>query len=270
MAPRAQGRMPDAPHTPAPLRPPAGGRALQALHERAQAAGLTLRWVVPRSAIDPRFAHASWRTATPATLHPGYRSAIVLASAGPDFWRAFRDAVPAAPDSADPLDGHTERVVDSLCDTFRAADPTAMAVYPFRHERQLLGFPRLLADLGEWTAAAPFGIVVHPRAGPWWALRGALLTALALPPTPDAAPSPCPECPAPCVTACPAGAVRKSGFAWRPCADYRLRAPTCRETCLSRLACPVGPAFRYDEPAIAFHHRASLRELEAHLRPPRG
>lgn len=242
---------------------------LQKVQAQAQAAGLTLRWAVPRATIDPHFAHASWRVARPATLHPGYRSALVLASAGSAFWEGFqaaRNATPAAgapPPAGDPLDRHTERVVEGLCATLRAADATAVAVYPFRHERQLLGFPRLLAGLGDWPAVAPFGVVVHPRAGPWWALRGALLTALALPPTQDDAPSPCTGCPAPCVSACPAGAVAKEGFAWQPCADFRLSGPTCRETCLARLACPAGPAFRYGDAAIAFHHRASYRELEA-------
>lgn len=233
-----------------------------AFRERATALGLTRVWVVERAHVEPAFADRPAGSLTPATLCPGYRRAIVLGSAGPAFWRALRARhAPLPGPKADPLDRFSERAVESLRAWLKPADPTAISCYPFRHERQLLGFTGLLGP-ARWLASAPFGVLIEPEAGPWWALRGALLTALEWPPCPPQGKSPCTACPAPCVTACPAGAVAKTGFVWETCARYRLDATPCRETCLARLACPVGTAFRYDADAIAHHHRASLRELE--------
>jgi len=224
--------------------------------------GLTRAWVVPRAAVEAALRTLPADAPRPERWHPGYRQALVLGSSGPAFWRAFRATQAAPPDpAADPLDRYTEAVVETLRTALLEADPAAVSVYPFRHARQLLGFQRLLGGAG-WLGPAPIGVWVEPRAGPWWALRGALLTALDWPATPMAAASPCSGCPAPCVTACPAGAVHTAGFTWQTCADYRLAAMPCRETCLARLACPVGPESRYDADAIAHHSRASLRELQ--------
>ncbi len=246
---------------------PADSTPWPRLREQAAAAGLNLAWAVPRAAIDPLFAtpaRQSRSARTPATLHPGYRCALVLGSAGPALWRGLRATLGAVPDpAADPIDRHSERTVETLATALHATDPSLVSVYPFRHARQLLGFPRLLGS-APWLERAPFGVIIEPQAGPWWALRGALLTVLAVPPSAPAGESPCTPCPAPCEAACPAGAVHKSGFDWRACADFRLAPHSpCRSTCLARLACPVGPAFRYDAAAIAHHYTASLRELEA-------
>jgi len=238
-------------------------RAATRFRARAAAARLNRVWVVSRAKVEAGFRGLPAAPATPAALHPAYRQVVVLGSAGPAFWRGFQAQHAGTPDPAgNPLDRYTERVVEALLAELRADDPTAVAVYPFRHARQVLGFGRLLGD-APWLASAPFGVMVAPAAGPWWALRGALLTALAWPPDPPAGESPCAACPAPCVAACPAGAVAKAGFAWEACADSRLGGPTCRETCLARLACPAGADCRYPPDEIAHHYRASLRELEA-------
>ena len=238
------------------------------LREQAAAAGLNLAWVVPRAAIDPLFAGLASDSVTPAALHPRYRCALVLGSAGPALWRRLRAArgtgAGTVPDpAAHPVDRHSERTVEALAAALRPADPALVTVYPFRHARQLLGFARLLGP-APWLASAPFGVAIEPQAGPWWALRGALLTALEVSPAAPAGASPCTPCPAPCEAACPAGAVHRAGFDWRTCADFRLApASPCRATCLARLACPVGRAQRYDLDAIAHHYSASLRELQA-------
>jgi len=240
-----------------------------AFRSAAAAQGLNRLWVVPRAAVEARYASLPASIPRPSALHPGYRTALVLVSAGPDFWRGFRASLApgaAVPDpTAHALDRYTEAVVEALADALRAADPGLCTVYPFHHARQVLGFARLLGD-ASWLGAAPFGVQVEPQAGPWWALRGALLTGLDWPPDPPSAAgaeSPCIRCPAPCVTACPAGAVSKAGLDWHACAPFRLGGPTCAETCLARLACPVAPHLRYDADAIAHHYRASLRELAA-------
>lgn len=252
----------------------------------AHAAGLTRVWVVSRAEVDAAFpgeATAGEGTAgddaagndatgddtsgegparTPATLHPGYRAALVLASPGRMFWEGFRGAVPRMETAGpNPLDRYSEEVVEALAGRLGHHDPTALTVYPFHHERQLLGFGRLVGG-ARWTASTPFGMTVDPHFGPWFAWRGAILTALDWPTTPMPETTACEGCPAPCVTACPSGAVALAGFDWETCADFRVNARTCRETCPARLACPVGSQYRYGEEQMRYHYGASLRMIE--------
>ena len=69
------------------------------------------------------------------------------------------------------------------------------------------------------------------------------------------------------MTACPAGAVSKAGFNWRACVDFRLSGPTCRLTCLARLACPVGEGYRYGKEQMNFHYGASLNMIRKERGP---
>lgn len=242
---------------------------------QAEAAGLSRIWVVPRSTVESRFSAAGTAVAasanpmkTPAAMHPGYRVSVLLGSPGRAFWSRFRAAAPQSPSiAANSLDRYTEGVVEGLCGQLRQWDRSAVAVYPFRHARQLLGFQWLLGDT-PWTRTAPFGVTIDPQYGPWFAWRAAVLTRLAWPASPLPAASPCALCPAPCVAACPSGAVDKAGFDWRTCAAYRLGEETCRESCLARLACPVGSDYRYVDEQFHYHYRASLREIAALQKGP--
>lgn len=249
---------------------------------RAEAVGLNVRVVLPReraergfptpsaagpAATAPRAPDAPGArvtaTAGPAALHPSYASAVLLGSGGRLFWETCRGwlaAQDAPPD--DPLDGFTESTVEGLLEALRRDDPTVLAAYPFYHPRQLVPFLGLLRN-EPLLATAPFGVPVHPEAGPWYAWRAVVLTRLVLPATALPTASPCVDCPAPCVAACPADAVHKEGFRWEACGDFRLGAATCRETCLARRACPVGSAFAYGGEQMAYHYRASLRMLAA-------
>jgi hypothetical protein len=238
------------------------------LDAAAEAAGLNLRVVVARGEVEAAFTRAARNAAapglrtplalrSPSAIHAGWRSALLLGSAGRPFWERCR-AAPGAP--PDPLDRCAEREAATLLEPLRERDPSAQSVFPFRHARQVVPFQALAAGL-PWAVAGPFGVAVHPRFGPWFAWRAALLTALETPPTPAPAPAPCAACPAPCVAACPAGAVARSGFAWEACVDFRLAQAPCRETCLAREACPAGAEFRYGAEQMAYHYRASLRMI---------
>ena len=237
----------------------------------AAAAGLTRLWVVSRADVDAACAGggtdgastaAEAPTLTPAALHPGYRAVVLLASPGRTFWEGFRRRVPRLDDAGpNPLDRYSEEVVEALARRLGKHDPTALTVYPFHHERQLMGFNRLVGG-ARWTVSTPFGMTVDPHFGPWFVWRGAILTALDWPPTTPPETPACEGCPAPCVTACPSGAAALSGFDWETCADFRLNARTCRETCLARIACPVGTQYRYGAEQLRYHYGASLRMIE--------
>src|SRR6185437_16285740 len=103
----------------------------------------------------------------------------------------------------------------------------------------------------------PLGLQIHPRFGPWWAYRGLIVLDRPLPPAPPPGDG-CAGCPAPCVAACPAGAVGRAGFAVAACHARRLVAEPCRLSCDARLACVRGPEHRYREVELAFHIRASM------------
>ncbi|MBI3992326.1 MAG: hypothetical protein HY342_03560 [Candidatus Lambdaproteobacteria bacterium] len=229
---------------------------------QADASGLNVRRVLPAERVDPHF--PADHPAAPARLRPGYRRAVLLGSGGRTFWDAFQSQAPGGRD-AHPLDRYTVRMVEALAGTLREADAGLVTAYPFAHARQIVPFRGLTRGLPE-QQMLPFGVALDARYGPWFAWRAVLLTTLELPPEGLDAVSQCAACPAPCVTACPAGAVHKAGFELAACTAFRIAAPTCRETCLSRLACPVAPDQRYGPAQMAFHYRASL----ASILVPRG
>jgi hypothetical protein len=174
---------------------------------------------------------------------PGARGLVVVGSAGPDLWRRLREgrgvAGPASPGEAaaeaDPLDRFVSRLLD------RGDRALASAAIPFRRfEAAVYATPRVdflaLGRLVGLGSPGPFGILIHPIHGPWWALRGAWL--VDAPVDHYAAPArPCEGCAAPCV-----GGWEHSGGVGLATAETRGR-------------CVVGQASRYDEDQIAYHQK---------------
>lgn len=136
--------------------------------------------------------------------------------------------------------------------------------------------------LAPWLAAArvcyrsPLGLGIRPDVGLWLAVRAVLLVTLSqqqleqiherYPPLDLAAPSPCELCQQkPCLSACPAEAIHATqNFSGERCATYRLSIDSsCAQTCLARLACPLGAGARYDAPQLAYHYRLSLNTIRA-------
>jgi hypothetical protein len=195
-----------------------------------------------------------------AQLLPGASAAVIVGSGGPTFFERFEQSPEAADGWPHPLDRFTGRVVAALAaDTLPALGIAHALYYPFAGQAPLIPFQRLgrAAGLG---APGPLGLQIHPQFGPWWAYRALLVVvthdALAL--AGDAPGDGCAGCPAPCVEACPAGAVARAGFSVPACHARRLSAEPCRLSCAARIACIRGPAFRYSERQLAFHMRASL------------
>jgi epoxyqueuosine reductase QueG len=130
--------------------------------------------------------------------------------------------------------------------------------FPFTDSVPALPFQRLgrAAGLG---APGPLGLQIHPGFGPWWAYR-ALIAIAGASIEPAGAPvgDGCAGCPAPCVAACPAGAVRLTGFSVVDCHARRLTAPACHLSCDARVRCVRGVEHRYTEEQLAFHMAASM------------
>jgi hypothetical protein len=145
------------------------------------------------------------------------------------------DAASASGSGADanPLD----RFVSDLLERGDAALSAAGVAFR-RFEAAFHASPRVdflaLGRLVGLGRAGPFGILIHPVHGPWWALRGAWLVDAYVEPLTE--PSwPCDRCAAPCV-----GGWHRSGGVGLATAETRGR-------------CVVGQASRYDEDQIAYH-----------------
>jgi epoxyqueuosine reductase len=188
-------------------------------------------------------------------LLPGGAGALVLGDGGGGFFARFRADGDTA--GADPLDRYTARVVAAAVARALAGSDVAYALaFPFVPTRPPLPMQRLGQAAG-LPAPGPLGLQVHPVFGPWWAYRALVVLSCAVPEeTPLAAP--CVGCPAPCVQACPGGAVARPAFVLAACAARRAADPGCQLTCSARLRCVSGPEHRYPDEQLAFHMAASL------------
>ncbi|GLR49135.1 ferredoxin [Shinella yambaruensis] len=183
-------------------------------------------------------------------------SVALVGNIGSSIWPAFSRwrAERADRGGPDPLDAWSKEVVQAV-----AAAAGATAWFPSDPPWQ--PFQRW-AMRAEGLKASPLGILIHPVYGLWHGYRGALGFSMPIADAPlRAAPHPCAHCrDKPCLTACPAGAVRLDMFDVPACRAH-LRMPVgqggCMVAgCLSRAACPVGAAYRYDEAQLRFHMAA--------------
>ncbi|NIR29439.1 MAG: hypothetical protein GWN84_09045 [Gammaproteobacteria bacterium] len=183
--------------------------------------------------------------------------------AGRALWAAFRSS-PEADSAAHPLDRWCERVTSGL-----AVRLEAHALFPF-HGPPYLPFLRW-ALRAETVWPSPLGMLIHPDYGLWHAYRGALAFAqrLELPSRPSRD-NPCDSCrERPCLSACPVDAFTGQGYDVAPCVDWiaNERGAACLHgSCRARVACPVGPEYRYHQEQAQFHMQAFLaaRRRAAH------
>ncbi|HZU83200.1 MAG TPA: hypothetical protein VE987_09800, partial [Polyangiaceae bacterium] len=153
------------------------------------------------------------------------------------LWRRLRVHMserPAGWDEPHPLD----RFVGSILARADAALAAAGVAYR-RFEPTVDAEPRMhFAAMGRLVglgSPGPFGMLIHPEHGPWWALRGAWLVRADVD-EPPAHREPCAGCAAPCVGG------------WQNACDVGLA------TAEARARCVVGQGSRYDPDQIAYHH----------------
>jgi hypothetical protein len=203
------------------------------VREALRGSGIELVASCPIEAYDAR-APAEFQS---RVLLPGARGVVVVGSAGPALWRAFRahmDARPARWDAPDPYDAY----VASLLARTDAALARAGVAF-LRYEAAFHAAVRVnfvaLAELVGLGSASPFRLLVHESHGPWWALRGAWLVDVEVEAARIAS-RPCEGCAAPCV-----GGRERERELPEATPDVRAR-------------CVVGQASRYDEDQIAYHY----------------
>lgn len=184
-------------------------------------------------------------------LPEGTGTLLLLSPAEPGFW-AHLTAQPEWRDGApDPIDRWSRRVIGGM-----ACALHAKAYFPFGGPPWRPFQSWALRSGRAW--ASPVQFLVHEEMGLFASYRGAvaLRERLELPPPPAAAP--CAGCPAPCLTACPAGALTAAGYDVPACRDF-LSGPDGADClargCAVRRACPVSAGHARLQVQSAYHMR---------------
>ena len=184
----------------------------------------------------------------------GIGTLILLGPAGPEMWQAFRASPEYGDGSPHPMDRWSARVIGSL-----AAELGAQAFFPF-------GGPpwqpfQKWAVTGEGAVSSPVSMQATTGRGLWTSYRGALgfRKVFELPYTTNQ--SPCLDCSAPCLKACPVDAFSDGMYNVPRCVEHLKQEPrvACREGCLVRAACPYGAAVNLPVKQRTFHIDAFLR-----------
>jgi ferredoxin-like protein FixX len=183
----------------------------------------------------------------PMTDGSSARSVLLLGNVGGSIWPSFATWQKGY-DGADPLDTWSKSTIRPL-----AASLDAMAYFPSDPPWQPF---QQWAMRAEGIRPSPLGILIHPIYGLWHGYRGALGFRFEIEETVAFTEHPCNRChDKPCLSACPAGAVRAEGFDVAACRSHlRVTEAACGASgCLARNACPVGPEFRYPAEQLGFH-----------------
>jgi epoxyqueuosine reductase len=187
----------------------------------------------------------------------GERQLILLGHGGKDLWQCVKAT---GIGGENPIDDHCIRSVERWF-TEQLPENHFRLLYP---GEQALGLQQL-GQLAGWHHPSPFMIGVDAEWGSWFAYRAVIVADTNFRPSPRReGNSPCTSChDKPCINTCPAGALTGGRFALNTCVAYRKRADSaCRETCLARLACPVGSEHRYDDAQLSHTYSISLRMIE--------
>jgi len=183
-----------------------------------------------------------------------YRQLVLLGHGGKALWECVKAAGMVG---SDPIDDYCVQAVQGCFAEHLPANRYRI-VFPGEQPVAL----QQLGKLAGWHHAAPFMVGIDPEWGTWYAYRAVVLADTHFCPflTVDRN-RPCDSCQTrPCVSACPAG----DNFALEKCLAYRRRGDSlCRDTCLARLACPVGSQHRYDDEQMQHSYARSLAMLVA-------
>lgn len=175
---------------------------------------------------------------------------IVVASGGRELWRSFR----AWADEGDrlslphPLDTYVGACLDRADGALAGAGIAFRRLEPTVYFRPVVDF-RVLAERAGMGSRGPFGMLIHPVYGAWWAMRGAYLFEDEPPGAAPLETRPCGGCPAPCV----AGASPTDIVGATP--EVRRR-------------CAVGQEHRYEDEQIAYHYDRARALLRLREEPP--
>jgi hypothetical protein len=182
------------------------------------------------------------------------RTLILVGNVGSELWDKSGAEI-AAMTGPDPLDRWTQKIVDPI-----ARSIEGIALYPFAGP-PYWPFQRW-AERAEGVRSSPIGIQIHPEYGLWHAYRAAILLPRAIEQPHEEQAHPCDTCvDRPCLTHCPVNAFTAPGYDVESCVDrvvaVQYESGSCSDVgCLARLACPIGPSWRYRADHARFHMAA--------------
>ena len=189
-----------------------------------------------------------------AGLPKGTRTVLLIGPGEPGYW----DHVQAQPEWAqflaqrgpDPIDRWSRRVIGGI-----ACDLGAKALFPFGGPPWHPFYAWALRSGSVWQS--PVRLLVHADQGLMVSFRGALALkeAVALPAVPA---RPCDACAKPCLDACPAGALTRTGYDVPRCHGFldTVEGADCMTGgCLVRRACPVSQTYARMPEHSAYHMR---------------
>lgn len=179
-------------------------------------------------------------------LPRGTRTLILLGPKEPGFWPHLQSQPEWG--GADPVDRWSRRVIGRL-----ACDLGAKALFPFGVKPALPFYQWALRSGRCWES--PLRLLVHDTQGLMVSFRGALALREAL--EVPSGTKPCDDCPKPCLTACPAGALGAGGYDVPRCQDWlgTKGAECLANGCNARRACPVSLCYARMPEQSAYHMR---------------
>ena len=178
----------------------------------------------------------------------GTRTLLLLGPKEPGFWAHLT----AQPEwgGPDPIDRWSRRVIGRV-----ACDLGAKALFPFGGPPYQPFYSWALRTGRVWDS--PVKLLVHGTQGLMVSFRGALALKEVIE-VPAPAIRPCDTCPAPCLAACPAGALTGGGYDVPAChghLDSPKGADCLNGGCLVRRACPAGYGYARMGVQSAYHMR---------------
>ncbi|MDH5517572.1 MAG: hypothetical protein OEY36_07095 [Gammaproteobacteria bacterium] len=191
-----------------------------------------------------------------------YKQLIVIGHLGQMLWKNLDSVISL---SKHPIDEYATASVNNYfkqnhnCRSYKI-------VYPLSDSHAAVPALQQLGRLAGWHFDSPFKVGVNNIWGSWFAYRAVVLADTDFTETPLLqASSPCDNCqPKYCVTACPAKALDNDELSFQVCIDYRKQADSlCKESCVARVACPIGQPYRYSEQQLAYHYGVSMQTIEA-------
>ena len=183
-----------------------------------------------------------------AGFPPGTRALLMLGPSEPGFWAHLT----AQPEwgGPDPVDRWSRRVIGRI-----ACDLGAKALFPFGGPPYHPFYQWALRTGRVWDS--PVRLLVHSGQGLMVSFRGALALREAVEVPPPVA-RPCDICAAPCLTACPAGALTGAGYDLPACHGFldRPEGQDCLTGgCAVRRACPVSQSYARLPEQSGYHMR---------------
>ena len=177
----------------------------------------------------------------------GARTLLLLGPKEPGFW-AHLKSQPEWDGAPDPVDRWSRRVIGCI-----ACHLGAKALFPFGGPPYHPYYQWALRTGRVWDS--PVRLLVHAGQGLMVSFRGALALKEAVGVPPPAV-KPCETCAAPCLVACPAGAITEAGYDVPRChgfLDQPEGADCLSGGCLVRRACPLSQSYARLPEQSAYH-----------------